>query len=333
MNRAEWKGSSAAIESCGKSSVICSIMRGSSRRIVPAPLKSPATRTAFTRGSVSTSARRPSSGTTQSPMRPRSSSTSALFSKPNSAFDSRRSSSRGSPSIHFARAEELRALAKWMEGLPREELLRLSNAEFGFEKSALVEELRGLIGDWVVPELGRLALVETDPLVKAVLVAGLFKGAGTIRLDDPRMIEQITELLPQLSIAADDPFHSARFMMFAAFGTCLRQQADFAALVLPHLEASDNPDVLVRGYLFLGDTAGADDVLARAVTDHPSAEGRFGALEGLRSAGLAGRIPPDEIAHLGIEALARETEARNRTLLVEMIASAGGEAGLAALRS
>jgi hypothetical protein len=220
-----------------------------------------------------------------------------------------------------------------MEGLSREELLRLSNAEFGFEESALVEELRSLVGDGVVPELGRLAVEETDPLVKAVLVAGLFKGAGTVRLDDPRMLEQIRRLLPQLSIAADDPFRSARFLMFAALGTCIRQHADFAALVLPHLEGSDNPDVLVRGYLFLGQFSGADDVLSRELTDHPSAEGRFGALEGLRHAGVAGRIPPDEIARLGIAALARETEARNRTLLVEMIASAGGEAGLAALES
>jgi hypothetical protein len=220
-----------------------------------------------------------------------------------------------------------------MHGLPRAELLRLSNAEFGFEKSALVDELRALAGDWVVPELGRLALSETDPLVRAVLVAGLCQGAGSARLDDPRLLEQISALLPQLAAAETDPYRSAKFAMFAAYGACLRQKADFAALVLPHLEGSDNPDVLVRGYLFLGDLAGADDVLVRAVAGQPNADGRFGALEGLRRAGLSGRIPPDEVARVGLEALARETEARNRTLLVEMIATAGGETGLGALES
>jgi hypothetical protein len=220
-----------------------------------------------------------------------------------------------------------------MKGLPRDELLRLSNAEFGFEKSELVGELRALTGDWVVPELGHLAVLETDPLVRAVLVAGLCQGAGRDRLDDPRMLEQISALLPELASAESDPYRSARFAMFAAYGACLRQKADYAALVLPHLEGSDNPEVLVRGYLFLGDLAGADDVLERAVGDHPNAEGRFGALEGLRRAGLSGRIPPDEVARVGLAALAKETDARNRTLLVEMIASAGGEAGLGALES
>lgn len=234
---------------------------------------------------------------------------------------------------HVSDAEGLRSLVRWMEGLPRAELLRLSNAEFGFEKSDLVDRLRAMTGDWVVPELGSLAIRETDPLVRAVLVAGLCQGSSRARLDDPRMLEQISGLLPQLAAAESDPYRSARFAMFAAYGACLRQKADYAALVLPHLEGSDNPEMLVRGYLFLGDLAGADDVLVRAVGEHPSAEGRFGALEGLRRAGLSGRIPPDEVARVGLAALEKETESRNRTLLVEMIATAGGEAGLGALES
>jgi len=230
-------------------------------------------------------------------------------------------------------ARALRELVARLRGLSREELLRVSNAEFGFEQSALVEQLRSLRGEWVVPELGRLAVGETDPLVKAVLVAGLCKAALHERLDDPRMLDCVRELLPQLAAAESDPFRAARFVVVGAYGACLRQQVDLAALLLPHLDGSDNPDVLVRGYLFLGQSPGAEGALLGALASRPEADGRFGALEGLRAAALAGRLPSGEVARAGIAALGNETSARNRTLLVEMIGSAGGEEGLAALES
>jgi len=232
-----------------------------------------------------------------------------------------------------ASPEELRKLVAGLRGLPREELLRLSNAEFGFEESAWIEMLRNLSGDWVVSELGSLAVGETDPLLKAVLVTGLCKAASLERLDDPRMLQRIGELLPQLASAESDSYHAARYLAFSAFGACLRQKGDLQAFLLPHLESSDNPDLLVRGYLFVGKSPGAEDVLARAVKDHSSPDGRLGALEGLRAAGTDGRIPPDEIVRIGVETLSNEASVRNRMLLVEMIGSVGGESGLEALAS
>lgn len=229
--------------------------------------------------------------------------------------------------------EELRAFVASLRALPHDRLLLLSNAEFDFEDSRIVDILRGLDGEWVVPELGKLAVGETDPLLKAVLVTGLCKGAGRERLADPRMIEQIGLLLPQVSIATDDAFHAGRFVVFSAFCACVCQKADYQALVLPALEGADNPDVLVRGYMFLGRSPGAEDLLASVVRDHASPEGRFGALEGLRDAALKGRVPPQELARIGLEALAKETSARNRMLLMEMVATAGGEEGMRAIES
>jgi hypothetical protein len=229
--------------------------------------------------------------------------------------------------------QELRAFVGSLRALGHDRLLFSSNAEFDFEDSRIIEILRGLEGDWVVPELGRLAVGETDPLLKAVLVTGLCNGAARQRLDDPRMIEQIGLLLPQLSAATEDAFHVGRFVVFSAFCACLCQKVDYQALVLPALEGADNPDVLVRGYMFLGRSPGAEDLLATVVREHESAEGRFGALEGLRDAALKGRIPSQDLARIGLDALRTETSVRNRVLLLEMVATAGGEEGMQALKS
>jgi hypothetical protein len=230
-------------------------------------------------------------------------------------------------------SEELRLLVASLRALPHDRLLRMSNAEFDFEDSRIVEILQELGGDWVVAELGKLAVGETDPLLKAVLVAGLCKGAGKERLGDPRMLEQIGLLLPQLSTATDDVFHAGRFVVFGAFCACLCQKADYPALVLPALEGADNPDVLLRGYMFLGRSPGAEDLLASVVREHANPEARFGALEGLRDAAMKGRIPPQDLASIGLDALRKESSARNRVLLLEMVATAGGEEGMHALES
>ena len=266
---------------------------------------------------------------------------------PGSAVGSRASIETSAPATRSAEAsnppdeawaipsssEELRALVGSLRALPRDRLLLLSNAEFDFDDSRIVEILRGLDGDWVVSELGRLAVGETDPLLKAVLVAGLCKGAARERLEDPGMLEQIGRLLPQLSAAEDDAFHAGRFVVFSAFCGCLLQKVDYLALVLPSLECASNPDVLARGYMFLGRWPGSEDLLASVLREHASPEGRFGALEGLRDAALRGRIPPEDLARIGLDALRTETSARNRVLLLEMVATAGGEEGTHALES
>lgn len=227
---------------------------------------------------------------------------------------------------------ELRELVAWLRGLPREELLRLSNADFDFEDSPLVLMLRDLEGDWVVSGLGSLAISEIDPLVKAVLVTGLFGGVDRDRFSGPRYIEAIQEVLPQLAAAESDPFAVAADVVAAAYFSSFGQGADYAALLLPHLEGSDNAALLVQGYFYLGQFPGTSEALVHAMTDHASPEGRFGALEGIRHAGLSDRIPAQEVARLGVLALAQEDSARNRILLVELLGSVGGEDGLRALQ-
>src|SRR5262249_42007940 len=106
--------------------------------------------------------------------------------------------------------EELRSLVAWLRTLSRDDLLRLTNAEFGFQKSELVEMLRTLEGDWVIPELGRLAAAENDDLIKATLVVSLASGFASSRTHDPRLVTEIERLLPQLSSAAMDPFDVGR---------------------------------------------------------------------------------------------------------------------------
>jgi hypothetical protein len=64
---------------------------------------------------------------------------------------------------------------------------------------------------------------------------------------------------------------------------------------------------------------------------HPSEDGRWGALEGLRYAATTGQISPEEVTSLGLSALETETSQRNRLLLYEMMFAAGGEETLTAV--
>lgn len=227
--------------------------------------------------------------------------------------------------------EDLRALVAWMRTLGREELMRLTNAEFHFQKSELVEMLRTLEGDWVIPELGRLAAGENDDLIKATLVMGLSDGFAPSRTHDPRLLTEIERLLPQMSTAALDPFDVGRFLVSGSYAACVAQHRDLGAILAPHLESSDNPMFLSNGYMMIGVSGSSPDLLSRMLTEHANEHGRLGALEGLRQAHDGAKLPPEEITRLSLGALQTETSDRNRVLLIELMGSCGGEAGLAQL--
>jgi hypothetical protein len=112
---------------------------------------------------------------------------------------------------------------------------------------------------------------------------------------------------------------------------CLRQGEDYVRLMAGHLAVSDNRLFLTKGYFLMGSGPGGEAVLEQMLLAHPSAQGRMGALEGLRTAALDGRIPPAQLTALGLSALDAETSERNRLLLYEMMIAAGGEEGLGAV--
>ncbi len=215
-----------------------------------------------------------------------------------------------------------------MKGLSREELLKLTNAEYGFRESELIQLLQGLEGDWVIDELRRLATGEPDDLVRATLTVGLFGGFRPSRMTDPRLLAAARDLIPLYVTGEADPFGAAASLTMGTHAACMRQKQDLGQLLLPHLGHSDNPDLLLNGYLMLGNYAGTESALSDAMLRHANDEGRFGALEGLRFAATKGRVSADDITRLGREALATEHSARNRLLLVEMIGAMGGDAGL-----
>lgn len=227
--------------------------------------------------------------------------------------------------------EDLEELVAWMRSIGHDELLRLSNAEYRFKKSELVDMLQGLKGSWVVEALGDLAQLEDDSLIKAVLVKGLVGGFQWERVDDGRMLAVLDPLLSHYERVTDDPYNVGTGLVLTGWSACIRQGEDFAEFVAGHLEGSDNPALLLEGYLMIGQRPGADSILKTMLLEHPSNEGRMGALEGLREAGDQGRIPSSEIAALGLAALETETNERNRVLLYEMMVASGGEEGLLAI--
>jgi hypothetical protein len=227
--------------------------------------------------------------------------------------------------------QELAAYVAWLRGLGHDELLRLSNAEFGFEESEIVEKLQQLQGPWVVPALGELAVAERDPLLRAVLVEGLVGRIDLERFDDPQFVPVLDQLMGTFAHAAEDPYQVAHGLATAAYGACARGAQDYVLLMSAHLLASDNSALLTHGYLHMGQFPGAETTLMQALSAHANPDGRLGALEGLRAAANSGRIPPGEITTLGLAALEAETDERNRLLLYEMMISTGGEEGLSAV--
>lgn len=226
----------------------------------------------------------------------------------------------------------LAELVAWMRGLGHDELLRFSNAEFDFEKSELIERLQALEGAWVVPALGGLAVVESDPLLKAILVEGLLGGYSSERVGHPELIPILDSLLQQMALAADDPYEVAHNMAMVGWEACVISGQNYAQLIAPRLATSDNRGLLSHGYLCMGmRPGGSEELLKQMLTGHGDRNGRFGALEGLRQSAADGRVPPAEITALGLGALATETDERNRLLLYEMMISKGGEEALTAV--
>jgi hypothetical protein len=72
-------------------------------------------------------------------------------------------------------------------------------------------------------------------------------------------------------------------------------------------------------------------VLKDMLLAHETDDGRLGALEGLRAAAVAGRVPPAEVVALSRTAIGQETDDGNRLLLYEMMLSAGGPEGIDAV--
>lgn len=229
-----------------------------------------------------------------------------------------------------ASREELHELMAWMRGLGPDELRRLSNADFDFRESELLALLQRMEGPWVVSELGNLAIEEGDPLLKAILVEGLVNRCPSERYDSADLYPVLRQLVSQVSLASEDPHKVADGLVTMAFMAGLGGNGDYPGLVKDVLAVSDNGGLLIHGYLFLGQMPGSDGDLEQALMGHLSPEGRMGALEGLREAAMSGRISPETTTSLALTALEAETNARNRTLLYEMMISAGGEAGLGA---
>jgi hypothetical protein len=238
---------------------------------------------------------------------------------------------RSSGSTVIGSEQEFADYVAWLRSLGHDELLRLTNAEFGFEDSEIVETLQQLRGPWVVSALGDLAVAETDPLLRAILVKGLVGSIDLERYDDPHLVPVLDKLIGTLGHASEDPYRVAQNLATAAYGACARGGQDYVFLMSGHLLTSDNGALLTHGYLYMGKLTGGEATLKQMLAAHASPEGRLGALEGLRQCGTDGRIPPDEITTLGLAALASETNERNRLLLYEMMTSAGGDEALTAV--
>lgn len=227
--------------------------------------------------------------------------------------------------------QELVELVEWLRSLGHDELLRLSNAEFDFEKSELMEMLLQLQGEWVVPALGGLAVSETDPLLKAILVEGLVGSLNFERGDDERVLPILDSLMTQMSRASEDPHDVARSIATFAYMACRRGGQDYVLLMGGHLAASDNSGFLMHGYLHMGSVTGGEETLKLMLSSHTNPDGRLGALEGVRQTATAGRTSAGEITTLGLAALQTETDEGNRLLLYEMMVSTGGEEALTAV--
>lgn len=225
-------------------------------------------------------------------------------------------------------AAELAEFVAWMRALGPDELLRLSNAEFDFESSELIERLQGLEGAWVVQALGDLAVAESDPLLKAVLVKGLLGAPNPTRWGDEALVPILDSLLATMTHASDDPHGVAQDLATAVLGASACQGLDYVTWMKDFLAASDDPGFLLKGYLHMGLRDGGGALLSEMLTSHADENGRMGALEGLRGAVTSGRLSPEEATRLGMEALENETNERNRLLLYEMVIAVGGPEGL-----
>ncbi len=228
-----------------------------------------------------------------------------------------------------ASASELQEFVAWMRSLPEAELRDMSNADFKFRESELVEMLRSLQGEWVLPELGDLAIDERQPLVKAVLVMGLLGAPDEERSADPRIVARCETLLGQMSKANDDPFDVGYKIITRLNDICFAQSIDYIARVSTLLADSDNSRLLIHGYFKMSARGAGRTILTEVLTGHSSRDGRMGALEALRYAARQGEFCEYEAAQVFVPALEVESDRRNRSLLLEALAATGGVAGRA----
>ena len=229
-------------------------------------------------------------------------------------------------------AEEFASLVAWMRTLPREEMLLLTNGDYDFRDSELIRMLQSLEGPWVVEAMAESALLESDPLLKATLVEGLAGAVRFSRLEDEHLMPALEALLPQFLDNEDDPYKVGRDLISNLWMGCEVQKEDYVAKAKGLLASSTNSLLLITGYDMMSGAPGGLDVLRDVIVDHPSPEGRMGALEGIRQAGQGDRMDENEVARLGLKALANERNRRNQVLLVELLGSTGGSAGLAVLK-
>ena len=230
-------------------------------------------------------------------------------------------------------AEDLELFVGWLRTLSDDELLLLSNAEFDFKGSEIIDLLHDASGEWLVPALGGLAVSEPNELLKAILVEGLCGGFQFERVDDTRLIPVIEELLGQLSFQEMDPYDVGRDVISTTMSAALRQGLDYVGLVERHLAESNNPRMLIHGYAMMEMFPGSETLLLQMTTSHPSPDGRMGALEGVRGAGRNGSLTPEEVTEVAMLALVDEDSGRNQLLLMEMMGAVGGDSGVDALVS
>jgi len=223
--------------------------------------------------------------------------------------------------------EDLGRLVAWMRGLSEGELLRLSNAEFNFKGSPLVDLFHELEGEWVVSTLGELAIAEGETLLKSILVEGLCGAVSFERYDDEEMIPILSTLLVEFSVDELDPYGVGVDVIDSSFSACLRQGTDYSGFAETFLANSDNRQMLISGYSFMGGFPGSENILAEAMANHPNAAGRMGAITGLGFAVSRGFMEPDEATRLGLLALEDEADERCRDRIFVMLGADGGPEG------
>jgi len=227
----------------------------------------------------------------------------------------------------FEGPEDLEKFVEWMRGLSEAELLRLTNAEFNFNGSPLIDLLHSLEGEWVVSTLGRLAVGEDQTLLKSVLVEGLCGGVSFERYDDEEFLPILSTLLIEFSNDELDPYGVGIDIVDSSFSSCLRRGVDYPGFAEPFLVKSDNTALLISGYSFMGGFAGSEAVMADALATHPNAGARLGAMTGIGFSVTAGLMQPEDATRLGLLALETEADEQCKDYIFAMLAKDGGESG------
>ncbi|MEM7305915.1 MAG: hypothetical protein AAF682_04560 [Planctomycetota bacterium] len=212
--------------------------------------------------------------------------------------------------------------------LARPGALLLPAADADLADSPLAAGLAEARGPWFADAVGRLAVRETDPFLKAVLLLALYREAFE-PAPNPALARYLPALLEHFGADANDLFGVGSELAVLAFRSAGGLGIDYPALVAGPLLAADGFGLLSMGYLLMGDFEGGAGPLGFALLHHPHRDGRFGAIEGLRAAILKGNASAEEGVRLFRQALEGELDRRNRVLALEAIAAAGGPRGRA----